>query len=156
MTEPLRILIVEDEAILLMQLEAMFEDEGHTVVGTAMSSAEAIELASRTQPDIAIVDIHLLDGSSGIEVARHLRTSGETLVVFVTANAKKVPEDYEGAVGLISKPYSQAGMTAAIKYLDECLRRPPPDRELPQEFKLAPAYLEHLQDLERKRTAGTV
>ena len=150
MHEPLRILIVEDEAILLMQLEAMFEDGGHLVVGTAMSSVEAIEVARQTKPDIAIVDIHLLDGSSGMDVARHLRASGETLVVFVTANAKKVPDDYEGAIGLISKPYSQAGMTAAIKYLDECLRRPPPQQALPQEFKLAPAYLQHLQDLECK------
>ena len=76
--------------------------------------------------------------------------SGETLVVFVTANAKKVPEDYEGAIGLISKPYSHAGMTASIKYLSECLRRPPPQQVLPHEFKLAPAYLQHLQDLGRK------
>jgi len=155
MSDPLRILIVEDEAILLMQLEAMFEDEGHIVVGTAMSSTEAIEVARQTKPDIAIVDIHLLDGSSGLEVARHLRASGETLVVFVTANAKRVPEDYEGAVGLISKPYSQAGMSAAIKYLDECLRRPPPQRDRPQEFKLAPAYLEHLEELKVKGAGPT-
>ncbi len=72
----------------------------------------------------------------------------------MTANAKKVPEDYEGAIGLISKPYSQAGMTAAIQYLDECLRSPPPQRHLPQEFKLAPAYLEHLETIS-KRGSGT-
>jgi CheY-like chemotaxis protein len=150
MTDPLRILIVEDEAVLLMQLEAIFEDEGHIVVGTAMTAAEAIAVAEATTPDIAIVDIHLLDGSSGIDVARHLRESGETLVVFVTANAKRVPEDYEGAVGLISKPYSQAGMAAAIKYLNEFLRSPPPQAGLPTEFKLAPAYLEHLQALNQR------
>ena len=50
MHEPLRILIVEDEAVLMMQLETIFEDEGHLVVGTAMSSNEAIEVARQPSP----------------------------------------------------------------------------------------------------------
>ena len=74
MSDPLRILIVEDEALLLMQLEMMLEDEGHIVVGTAMSSDEAISVADKTHPDLAFVDIHLLDGPTGLSVAQHLRT----------------------------------------------------------------------------------
>lgn len=144
MDEPLRVMIVEDEALLLMQLESTIEDEGHDVVGTAMTSGEAIALARLVEPDIAFVDLHLLDGPTGIYVARHLRASDKTLVVFITANATRIPEDYEGAAGIVSKPFSQAGITACIRYLSECVRRPPPQRPVPTELRIAPAYQEQV------------
>ena len=138
--KPLRILIVEDEALLLMQLEATMEDEGHDVVGTAMTSGEAITLARLVEPDIAFVDLQLLDGPTGIHVARYLRSSEKTLVVFITANATRVPADYEGAAGIVSKPFSQAGITATIRYLSECVHRPPPRRPVPAELRIAPDF----------------
>jgi DNA-binding response OmpR family regulator len=144
MNDPLRVLIVEDEALLLMQLEATIEEEGHDVVGTAMSSGEAIALARLVEPDIAFVDLHLLDGPTGIYVARHLRASDKTLVVFITANATRVPEDYEGAAGIVAKPFSQAGITACIRYLSECIRRPPPGSPIPAELRVAPRYYEQV------------
>ena len=140
MSEPLRVLIVEDEALLLMQLEMILEDAGHIVVGTAMSATEAIRVAEDTRPDLAFVDVHLLDGSTGLTVAQHLRTAHHTLVVFLTANAKRIPDDYVGAAGVITKPYSQAGITTAIAFLHECIRRPPPMSDLPLGFTLAPSY----------------
>lgn len=145
MDDPLRVLIVEDEALLLMQLEATVEAEGHDVVGTAMSSGEAISLIRMVQPDIAFVDLQLLDGPTGISVARHLRAANKTLVVFITANATRLPDDYEGAAGLVSKPFSQAGITATIRYLTECIRRPPPRASAPSELKLAPDHHRILQ-----------
>ena len=144
MDEPLRIMIVEDEALLLMQLESTIEDEGHEIVGTAMTSGEAIALARLVEPDIAFVDLHLLDGPTGIYVARHLRASEKTLVIFITANATRVPEDYEGAAGIVAKPFSQAGITACIRYLSECVRRPPPKPPVPTELRMSPAYGEQL------------
>ena len=150
MTEPLRILIVEDEALLLMQLEMMVEDEGHSVVGTAMTSTDAIEIAEHTRPDLAFVDLHLLDGPTGLDVAGHLRAMDEVTVVFVTANDKCIPEDYLGAAGLIAKPYSQSGIQAAIKYIHECIRWPPPEAVLPLGFTLAPRYQSYLDELPQR------
>lgn len=140
MSDPLRVLIVEDEALLLMQLESTVEAEGHDVVGTAMTSGEAIALAGMVAPDIAFVDLQLLDGPTGLSVARHLRASERTLVVFITANATRIPEDYEGAAGIVSKPFSQSGMTATLRYLTECVRTPPPSLPVPAELKVAPAH----------------
>ena len=134
MAEPLRVLIVEDEALLLMQLEMAIEDEGHDVVGTAM-----IALAGMVEPDVAFVDLQLLDGPTGVDVARHLRGSKRTMVVFITANATRLPSDYEGAAGIVSKPFSQAGIVATIRYLAQCVRHPPPSLPAPIELKLAPA-----------------
>ena len=147
MSDPLRVLIVEDEALLLMQLETTVEAEGHDIVGTAMTSGEAITLARMVEPDIAFVDLQLLDGPTGIKVARHLRASEKTIVVFITANATRVPEDYEGAAGIVSKPFSQAGMTSILRYLSECVRHPPPHLPTPAELRIAPAYRQHLRDL---------
>ncbi len=137
---PLRVLIVEDEALLMMQLEASIEAEGHDIVGTAMSAGEAIAIARMVEPDVAFIDLQLLDGPTGIFVARHLRGTEKTMFVFITANATRLPEDYEGAAGVVSKPFSQAGITATIRYLHECVRRPPPETPAPAELKVAPGF----------------
>ena len=135
MAEPLRVLIVEDEALLLMAVE----DEGHDVGCTAMTSGEAIALAGMVEPDVAFVDLQLLDGPTGVDVARYLRGTKGTMVVFITANATRLPSDYEGAAGIVSKPFSQAGIIATIRYLAQCVRQPPPSLPAPIELKLTPA-----------------
>lgn len=58
----MKILIVEDEALLAMELESEVEDAGHEIVGIAADSKEAIELANKALPQFAFVDIQLLDG----------------------------------------------------------------------------------------------
>ena len=140
MDDPLRFLIVEDEALLLMQLEASVEAEGHEVVGTAMSAGEAIALARLVEPDVAFIDLQLLDGPTGMFVAQHLRGTEKTLFVFITANATRLPSDYEGAAGVVSKPFSQAGITATIRYLASCVRTPSPDLATPPELRIAPGF----------------
>ena len=140
MDDPLRFLIVEDEALLLMQLEESVEAEGHEVVGTAMSAGEAIALARLVEPDVAFIDLQLLDGPTGMFVAQHLRGTEKTLFVFITANATRLPSDYEGAAGVVSKPFSQGGITATIRYLASCVRNPSPDLATPLELRIAPGF----------------
>ncbi len=140
MTKPLRVLVVEDEAAILMQLEAMIEDHGHEVVATAMSSSEAIALINQTTPDLMLLDLHLLDGATGLDVARHARSAGTTEMVFMTANASRVAADFEGAIGVLAKPCSRVALSATFRYLTECLRAPPPISRPPLEFAVAPAF----------------
>jgi CheY-like chemotaxis protein len=139
---PLRVLIVEDEALLAMQLDALLMDAGHEVVGWAMTADEAMEIFHHAQPDLAFVDLHLGDGPTGIDVARQIQAAGTSVVVFVTANSKMLPEDFAGAVGVIAKPYSMHGIEAALTYLHEGIRTPPPGCALPRSLILAPAYRE--------------
>lgn len=138
MTEPLRVLIVEDEALLAMELEMLVEQSGHIPVGWATTSKEAFELAEKVDADVAFVDIHLADGVTGLDVAEYIKESKGATVVFLTANPKRVPPDFAGAVGVISKPYSVQGLQAALKYLEEGIRTPPPKRRRPSGFELAP------------------
>ena len=64
----LRVLVIEDEALLVMQLESFLEESGHTVVGSAVSSSEAFKMGKETGANLALVDVHLTDGPTGVEV----------------------------------------------------------------------------------------
>ena len=78
----------KDDAIILMQLESMLEDAGHEVVGMAMSAADAIDKALQLEPELVLLDVQLKDGSSGLDVARSLKSRSDATIVFVTANTR--------------------------------------------------------------------
>lgn len=137
MRDPLRVFIVEDEALLQLQLEMFLEDAGHIVVGSASSSTTAIVEAITATPDFAFVDIHLADGPTGVTLGRQLVDAGIP-VVFMTANARRIPEDFSGAIGVIGKPYTEAGVSDALKFLVQAIRNPPPSPPLPPCLTLAP------------------
>lgn len=137
---PLNILIVEDEALLAIELEALLKEAGHQVVGWATSARQAIELAQAGHPDLAFVDLQLSDGNSGIGLAAQLERMTNCVSVFMTANAGILPLDYGGAVGVIAKPYSVTGLLSVLHYLYEGLRKPPPLGVLPSSLKLSPRF----------------
>lgn len=144
MAGPLRVMIVEDEALLAYALEEDLREAGHEVVGAAPSSRDAIRLAERTHPELALIDIHLLDGPTGVDVARAVAASGATTVLFMTANVKRIPPDFAGAVGVISKPYTANGIENALAFVRDALdggATPPP----PWSLQLAPG-LEPAED----------
>jgi CheY-like chemotaxis protein len=114
--QPLRILIVEDEFLIALELESLLQEIGHDVVGIAASSTEAIDLAREASPDLAFVDVHLSDGLTGIDAARVL-SEQQVTVLFMTANAKRIPEDFAGARGVIAKPYTERGVREALAYV---------------------------------------
>jgi response regulator of citrate/malate metabolism len=112
----LRVMIVEDEMLLAMELESEVEMAGHQVTGLAMNSSQARELISGAPPDFAFVDIHLMDGPTGIDVGRGLAEAGIPYV-FVSGNIKRIPDDFAGALGAIEKPYTMNGMKNALAYV---------------------------------------
>ncbi len=129
--QPLRVLIVEDEVLLAAELEYLVAASGAAPVGHAMTSTEAVDLAERLHPDLALVDVHLSDGPTGIDAARQMTDHCGAIVLFITANMKRLPEDFAGACGVMSKPYSEHQVRMAITFLTECTvtgrcQRPPP------------------------------
>lgn len=134
---PLRILVVEDEVLIALELEYLLEDLGHVSVGVAVSSAEAVALARRAAPDLALVDIHLADGPTGVEVARQLGGDPSITVVFMTANAKRIPPDFAGALGVIAKPYSERAVASALDYVTRRRAGQAPSHDALDGFELA-------------------
>ncbi|MFL4991744.1 MAG: response regulator [Microvirga sp.] len=125
--KPLRILIVEDEILIALELESLLQDLGHDVVGMAASSRDALSLGQELKPDLAFVDIHLADGPTGVDVARHLAAQHRVTVLFMTANTKRIPEDFAGAWGVIAKPYTERGVREALGYVMAGQSREPDD-----------------------------
>ena len=113
---PLGVLIVEDEALLAMDLEAMVEDTGHSVVAEASSLPDIVGLNDRLDPAIAFVDVQLAKGTSGLDAARLIgeRWPG-TIIVFVTANPLKIPAEFAGAHGVIAKPFDPLRLVEEVR-----------------------------------------
>ena len=142
MTGIMQVLIVEDEMLLAMDMEAMVEDSGHRVLAEAASLQDVEALPEDLNPQLAFVDIHLAHNSNGLDVSRFIRKRWpDALIVFVTANVSKIPVDFCGAHGVISKPFSHSGVVNAIKYLADGVFDPPPHVPLPASFTPSP----HLQ-----------
>ena len=141
MSEPLRIFVVEDEALILMQIEMMLEEAGHRVVGTAMTAGEAIAAIHETLPELVLIDLRLGDGSSGVDVAHAVRALGGIAAAFMTANARQLSDEMEGAVAVIAKPFTGTILEASLAYLADCVRRPPPAERVPHGLRVASGYL---------------
>ncbi|WGM30039.1 response regulator [Brevundimonas sp. NIBR11] len=110
-----RILIIEDEALVAMELRFVLEDLGHDVVATAADARSARSISAENDVDLALVDIHLSDGPTGIELGRDLADDGVT-VVFMTANPGMVRDGVKGALGVLSKPTDERAVQTAVDY----------------------------------------
>ncbi|WP_029620253.1 response regulator [Pseudorhizobium marinum] len=140
-TPPLKIMIVEDEPLIAMDMEMMVEEAGHKVIAEAASLYDAEDWDNGLEPDVAFVDIQLGRKTSGLDVSKLIQQRWpETIIVFVTANPKIIPEDFGGAHGVIPKPLSHNGFLAAIKYIQARVCDPPQGELRPNSFTASPAF----------------
>ena len=110
-----RVLIIEDEPLISMQLEGLVEDLGHEVCGMAATRDQAVALAEAQAPSLVLADIQLADGSSGIDAVDDILGSANVPVVFITAYPERLltGERSEPAF-LVTKPFHEATVRAAI------------------------------------------
>lgn len=111
-----RVLIIEDEAIIAVDLESIVADLGHQVVGIARTRDAAVAMGIKEKPDLILADIQLADNSSGIDAVNDiLETIGRVPVIFITAFPERLltGERNEPAF-MISKPYSERQVLSAV------------------------------------------
>ena len=119
-----RILFVEDEEDILQSLLKFFQRQGYDVFG-AQTGDDALALAERYSPDIAVLDVMLhegpagVDGMDGYEICRSLRDNGfDRPVIFLTARATEQDKlvGFEvGADDYVTKPFSLMVLKARIE-----------------------------------------
>jgi CheY-like chemotaxis protein len=109
----MKVLIVEDELLIALDLESIVLELGHEVIGPARSFPEAIELAR--EAEVALVDVQLADGRTGPSIAERLANGYGVTVVFMTGNPEMV-RDSRNAVGVVSKPHWPAKVSEALDY----------------------------------------
>ena len=109
------VLIIEDEALIAMDLEHLVEELGHRVIGVARTHSSAVSIAKAHAPGLILADIHLADNSSGLDAVNELLRTFEVPVIFITAYPERflTGERPEPAF-LIAKPFQPSAVSAVI------------------------------------------
>lgn len=118
MREKIRLLIIEDETIVARDLQNMVEKAGYEVCGLATTAEEALELASKLKPDLALVDIIIKGPTDGIEIAQKIWQEMEIPVIYVTAYADEVTLNRARETtpfGYILKPFDERELRINIE-----------------------------------------
>jgi DNA-binding NtrC family response regulator len=107
-----RVLIVEDEIFVALEIETIVEGEGHQVSAIAADRASA--LAAAAASDIALVDLNLRDGATVPEIGRILARDYGVRIIYVTANPAQIGSAADAALGFITKPFHNTTIRHAL------------------------------------------
>ena len=121
-TERPHALIIEDEIIIAMGLQAQLTDLGYGSFAFAGAERQAYEQARLKCPDLVTVDVGLLDGSGLDAIEAILQTCGPLPVVYVTGNRDAVRHRPPGVV--IEKPIGDAALAKAVALANASPQRP--------------------------------
>lgn len=122
--QPLRLIVVEDDGAAADMLAVVVTDLGHTLCGVARTEDEAVELATRERPDLALMDVRL-GGGDGIAVARRLNLGHGVRSIYLSGNSDhgtmaRITETYP--LGVVHKPFSHAQLKVALDLAARRLR----------------------------------
>lgn len=110
-----RVLIIEDEPIIAMDIEGIVRDLGHEVVGVAVTRDEAVSMALAEKPGLVLADIQLADDSSGIDAVKDILAQFSVPVIFITAFPERLlTGERPEPTFLITKPFQRSTVKAAI------------------------------------------
>jgi CheY-like chemotaxis protein len=109
------VLVIEDEPMIAMDIEAIVESLGHRVSGIARTHAESVSMFRSGQPGLVLADIQLADGSSGLEAVNDLLRQREVPVIFITSFPERlVTGERPEPTFLLTKPYRPETVRATI------------------------------------------
>jgi CheY-like chemotaxis protein len=117
LAKPLRAVIVEDEAIISMELTMLLEDFGVVVLGTAMTAVDAEALVNLHRPDFLTMDITIKGRRDGIDAAKSIFSAYGIRSIFVSAfGDAETKARAQGAepFAWISKPVDERELAEAI------------------------------------------
>ena len=116
-SEPIRVLIAEDEALIRLDLKEMLEEEGYTVVAEVGDGQQAVDRARELVPDLVILDIQMpvLDGLSAAEQIASARIA--PVIVLTAFSQRELVERARdaGAMAYLVKPFSKNDLVPAIE-----------------------------------------
>lgn len=127
-----RILVVEDEIFVAAEIEHVISEMGHEPVGIAADRRTALSLALQT--DIALVDLNLQDGPTGMAIGRDLAETHGVTVLFMTANPAQLGDGIPGTLGVLPKPVTERELKQALEFV--VARRLDGDAQPPRRLQL--------------------
>ena len=110
------VLVIEDEAIIALDIAGIVTDMGHRVTGIARTRSEAVQLASAQRPGLILADIQLADNSSGIDAVNDILSQFQNIpVIFITAfSARLLTGKGPEPTFLINKPFTEEQLRSAV------------------------------------------
>lgn len=120
----MRILIVEDEALIAFGMGEALHEAGHTVSGYARDEHSAVRMATIDKPDLALVDLHLARGTSGATVARLLRQRHGIPSIYVSGNPVECHTvgRMAGGFGCLAKPFNDGDLVEAVAVVEAVMK----------------------------------
>jgi response regulator NasT len=112
-----RVLVVEDEALIRLDLVELLAAEGYTVIGQAADGEEAVALARQLQPDVVVMDVKMpkLDGISAAETIISERLSAVVMLTAFSQRELVSRAAQAGAMGYVVKPFDASDLIPAIE-----------------------------------------
>jgi CheY-like chemotaxis protein/DNA-directed RNA polymerase specialized sigma24 family protein len=109
-----RVLIIEDEPIIALDLQQLVENAGHEVIGLAASEDEAVALAEAERPTLVLADVNLGSGGDGVSAVSRIMARHRAPVIFVTAYPERLltGREVEPAF-IITKPFEPTTLAVA-------------------------------------------
>ncbi len=118
MRQPARIMIVEDESIVAFNLQQRLSQLGYDVPHVAVSGQQSLDMISRSQPDLVLMDIHIEGEMDGIDVASRLNRDNPVPVIYLTAYSEDSTLERARKTrpyGYLIKPFSERELHATIQ-----------------------------------------
>jgi CheY-like chemotaxis protein len=112
--------VVEDDDLTAMVIRVMLREAGHEVLGPVKSASEALTLAEKQRPEIAIADVHLSGIGSGIELAKLLRDQWSIPTLLVSGSSGDIDAACEAAIAFLDKPFDVETLIASLEAI-ECI-----------------------------------
>ena len=116
----MKIYICEDNALVAMMIEDLVVDLGHQCAGIADASGPALRGAEATGAELALVDLDLADGPTGLRIVQALARRGVPSII-VSGQAGSAPPNH-GAAAILTKPIDEAALASAIASVEAAAR----------------------------------
>lgn len=113
-----QIMVVEDEALVALDVQTKLENLGYSVIASIRSGEEAVRTACEMRPDLILMDIHLQGDMDGISAAASIQASSPTPVAYMTADGDQrtfYRARMTEPLGYIIKPFDEQQLQATIK-----------------------------------------
>lgn len=146
MASKARIMVVEDEGIVAMDIQTSLESLGYAAPDLALSGEEAVELAAVVKPDLILMDIRLGDGMDGIDTAMLIGDALDVPIVYLTAYTDEQSLDRAKMTqpfGYLVKPFAQKELQTTIEM---ALHKHSMDRQLREREQWLEATLRSIGD----------
>jgi CheY-like chemotaxis protein len=134
----LKVLIAEDDLLIADMAEELLVEHGYNVCGIGRNVSEAIALARRHQPDLAILDVRLADGDLGTQIATELADLQRLGILYVTGNVAAVMSTVVRGHACLAKPYRGGDLLRSLEIVAGMVDADTPTPPFPPNFHLLP------------------